>query len=164
MFTVNIPFFLMNSFVPSRGSTSQQNGDFIGSPTLPSSDTIGISGVIDTRPFVMTSFAARSASVNGDSSLFVSKSMSPDLLYTPMMAWPASTASSVTASKSIIVNPQKSWISSEDFSKSALAPSERLKKNGSSSPTMLCREDTVLAHISCLEFHSSHLSTKSQCL
>ena len=154
----------MNSFVPSRGSTSQQNGDFIGSPTLPSSDTIGISGVIDISFFVITSFAARSASVKGDSSPFVSNPMSPDLLYTSMMAWPASTASSVTASKSIIVNPQKSWISSEDFSRSALASSERLKKNGSSSPTMLWRDDTVLAHISCLEFHSSHLSTKSQCL
>ena len=71
MFTVNMPLRLTNSLVPSRGSTSQQVSDLVGSPRRPSSETMGVSGSILESPFAMTSCAARSASVSGESSSLV---------------------------------------------------------------------------------------------
>ena len=68
MFTVNIPFLLMNSLVPSRGSTSHANSLFFGSPTLPSSETTGTSGSMVARPLMMVLCAAMSALVSGESS------------------------------------------------------------------------------------------------
>ena len=73
--TVNMPFLLMNSFVPSNGSTSQHVSLESGSPTLPSYETIGVVSS-DCKPSTITSWAAISAFVNGDSSPFwvISKS------------------------------------------------------------------------------------------
>ena len=47
MFTVNSPFLLMNSLVPSNGSISQKRFHFclvLNLMSLPSSDKIGIEG------------------------------------------------------------------------------------------------------------------------
>ena len=68
MFTVNSPFLLMNSLVPSSGSTSQ-NGPSPITGTRPaaisSSATTGVSGVSLRRPATMIASAAWSASVTG---------------------------------------------------------------------------------------------------
>ena len=90
---------------------------------------------------MITSFALDSPPSRATRPL-VSNPMSPDLLYTSMMAWPASTASSVTASKSTLSTLRSPDIL-EDFSRSALAPSERLKKNGL--PRPLCYGEMILS-------------------
>ena len=56
MFTVYIPLPLMNSFVPSRGSTRKEWSDPKGSPPEePSSETIGHSGLNRDNASMMTS-------------------------------------------------------------------------------------------------------------
>src|SRR5262249_47243540 len=68
MLTVNSPFLLMNSLVPSSGSTSQKGPSPIAGTrpaAISSSATTGMSGVSDRRPATMTASAAWSASVTG---------------------------------------------------------------------------------------------------
>ena len=71
MLTVNSPFRLMNSLVPSSGSTSQ-NGPSSSVGMRPaatvSSATTGISGVSSARPARITASAASSATVTGEAS------------------------------------------------------------------------------------------------
>ena len=79
IFTVNIPFLLINSFVPSNGSTNQQVSEVSGFPSFPSSDTIGVLSIFFNSS-TMRLWAAKSASVKGDLSLLCSILIFSDLL------------------------------------------------------------------------------------
>ena len=80
MLTVNSPFLLMNSLVPSSGSTSQNGPPFsLGTrpAAISSSATTGVSGVSARSPLTMISSAAWSASVTGLLSALVRSPRSP---------------------------------------------------------------------------------------
>mmetsp|Transcript_11122 Transcript_11122/g.19411 ORF Transcript_11122/g.19411 Transcript_11122/m.19411 type:complete len:254 (-) Transcript_11122:210-971(-) len=80
MLTVNSPFRLRNSFVPSKGSTSQKYWKLLrtscGSSGV-SSETTGMCGVKRMSSLQMIELAAKSAFVSGDAS---------DLSSTPQLA------------------------------------------------------------------------------
>ncbi len=80
MLTVNSPFLLMNSLVPSSGSTSQ-NGPPSSCGMWPdataSSAITGISGVSSARPARITASAASSAAVTGEASALIWTAVSP---------------------------------------------------------------------------------------
>ena len=71
MFTVNSPFLLKNSFVPSKGSINQNVFLFLKSIILDSSEMIGILGksFLISRHIIL--LAAISALVTGDLSFFI---------------------------------------------------------------------------------------------
>ncbi len=75
MLTVNSPFRLMNSLVPSSGSTSQYLDPRTAASQSParfdSSDSTGISGVSACSASQINVCDARSACVSGDASSFV---------------------------------------------------------------------------------------------
>ncbi len=78
MLTVNSPLRLMNSLVPSMGSTNQKRllTSGISPADAASSPTIGMSGVRRRRPSKITFSAHWSATVTGDSSPLISTSNS----------------------------------------------------------------------------------------
>ena len=72
--TVNSPFFFINSFVPSKGSTSQycSHDDLILNGISEfSSESIGISGVSTLSLSHIILFESVSALVNGDKSSLI---------------------------------------------------------------------------------------------
>lgn len=80
MFTVNSPLRLMNSFVPSSGSTSQKRRAPAAAGPLVStvsSDTTGISGVNSRRAETIRRSASSSAMVSGEASALARTPWSP---------------------------------------------------------------------------------------
>ncbi|EWS62357.1 hypothetical protein Y695_04416 [Hydrogenophaga sp. T4] len=89
MFTVNSPLRLMNSLVPSSGSTSQKRSPMAGRapPDTASSPTTGIPGVSRISASVIRSSACWSAAVTGEASSLLSTSKS--VAYTAITRSPA---------------------------------------------------------------------------
>ena len=99
MLTVNSPLSLMNSLVPSRGSTRKKVDPKSGIRPLDaaSSARTGMVGNWVDKPSRMISSAALSAAVTGDASAFRSTATPPARW--AMISWPALTANCERASR-----------------------------------------------------------------
>src|SRR5690606_20924471 len=116
MLTLNSPLRLMNSRVPSSGSTShsrvQRRRSAASTSSAHSSDSTGTSGVSARNPSTMTWWAAMSADVTGDASSLRSTSNAP--AYTSRMAAAAWRATSITPSRTASLTGMVAQVLADD--------------------------------------------------